>query len=168
MKEQQIKAISLFFFYCIPDEMQASTYINKCMNAFNSKAQETLGSDHWYLVVGLSYKYWLQYRKKIEKFKLSEKQKKTWESQVELADSILVNENIDLSPWKEFQISSNSDELLFVVWAKILDIEDKSIAKGLGISIGTVRYRTSKGLKELGKRLIPGSTGYNFRREPDA
>jgi len=61
-----------------------------------------------------------------------------------------VPEGLDLGPWREFQKSSSEDELLSVIWSKILKIDDDDISEGLGITQGTIRYRLGRALRKLG------------------
>ncbi len=62
----------------------------------------------------------------------------------------MIPTDLDLGPWREFQKLATQDELLAVIWSKVLEIQDHDIAQGLGISEGTVRYRLGRALRKLG------------------
>jgi hypothetical protein len=77
----------------------------------------------------------------------------------------LIPEGIDLGPWREFQKNASEDELLTVIWSKILKFSDLEISEGLGITQGTIRYRLGRALRKLGSmtqgvgKLKYGSAG---------
>lgn len=58
--------------------------------------------------------------------------------------------NSNWGPWFEFKKASNEREFLTVIYSQILGFSDQSIARGLDLPMGTVRYRTGRGLKLLG------------------
>ncbi len=58
--------------------------------------------------------------------------------------------DLDLSAWKQFQKESGENELLAVIWSKLLCFSDAAISEGLGVTGGTVRYRVGNGLRALG------------------
>ena len=62
----------------------------------------------------------------------------------------LTPEGLDLGSWREFQKMASEDELLTVIWSKILKIDDLDISEGLGITQGTIRYRLGRALRKLG------------------
>ena len=55
-----------------------------------------------------------------------------------------------------FLKEAEDEVVLVVILSKILLFQDKDIAKGMGISIGTVRYRLGYGLRCLGSMSPPG------------
>jgi len=60
------------------------------------------------------------------------------------------NTNIDQGLWRHFVRDSDEDEYMAVIWSSILKFKDEDIAKGLGVTVGTVRHRTGRGLRKLG------------------
>jgi len=93
--------------------------------------------------------------------------KKTWEKysgrfvrgrpNYSLEAGWLLPEGLDLGPWKEFQKQAQEDELLCLIWSKILKIADEDISMGLGVSVGTLRYRVGRALRKLGTLSNPVS-----------
>ena len=57
---------------------------------------------------------------------------------------------VDLSPWQNFLKEAESDVVTVVIFSKILLFQEEDIAKGMKISLGTVRYRLGYGLRLLG------------------
>jgi DNA-directed RNA polymerase specialized sigma24 family protein len=60
---------------------------------------------------------------------------------------------IDLSLWVSFQTSAPPEEVEAVLLSKLLGFTDEEIAAGLKVTVGTVRYRTGRGLRHLGGYL---------------
>ena len=58
-----------------------------------------------------------------------------------------------LAGWRDFKKQSTDEEFLTVLWSTVLKVPEEKIARGLNISVGTVRYRLGKGLKKLGDLL---------------
>ena len=66
--------------------------------------------------------------------------------------------SVQLSSWRDFKRSSSEEEFLTVLWTKVLEIPQEKVAEGLGVTVGTVRYRLSCGLKKLGAACeVPGA-----------
>ena len=59
-------------------------------------------------------------------------------------------DGVDISAWVKFHRDSSDDEVVALVLSKFLGIDERSIAKGLTVSQGTVRYRIGKAIKHLG------------------
>jgi hypothetical protein len=61
----------------------------------------------------------------------------------------LIPDSVEMGPWQEFQKVADGDEMLAVVWSKILKYSDEQISQGLGVTVGTVRHRTARGIRLL-------------------
>ena len=59
----------------------------------------------------------------------------------------------DLTAWSNFMTTAEPTEVEAVLLSKILGFRDGEIAQGLGITVGTVRYRVGRGLRHLGGYL---------------
>ncbi len=58
--------------------------------------------------------------------------------------------SVDLTSWKAFFNSVDPVEVEAVLLSQILGFSDLEISDALGVSEGTVRYRTGHGLRKLG------------------
>lgn len=54
-------------------------------------------------------------------------------------------------PWFEFRKVASEKDFRALLYSKVLNISEEDIAEGLGLPIGTVRYRVGRGLKTLGR-----------------
>ncbi|MEZ4870795.1 MAG: hypothetical protein R2827_00845 [Bdellovibrionales bacterium] len=61
-----------------------------------------------------------------------------------------INPQVDQGLWRHFVRDADEDEYIAVIWSAILKYDDADIAKGLGVTVGTVRHRTGRGLRKLG------------------
>ncbi len=145
MSDQDVKSIALFFFYAWLDDQKAtrasSEAIEFLRNKFKSK--EKLEGP---IAVVIATKYiWDKHKHRWSRGKPNYSVDSGW----------MIPDLLNFSPWKEFQKSSSEEELICLIWSKILKFEDEQIANGLGISIGTVRYRVGRGLRKLGALVQP-------------
>ena len=60
------------------------------------------------------------------------------------------NTSININYWFEFIVESDIEIITSIIFEKILNFKEEDIAHGLGISLGTLRYRIGKGLAQLG------------------
>lgn len=59
-------------------------------------------------------------------------------------------ENVDLGAWREYQKNADPEELVILVWCRLLKIPESLVATTLTLSEGTIRYRLSQALRKLG------------------
>lgn len=57
---------------------------------------------------------------------------------------------VDVSLWASFSTSVEPTEVEAVLLSQVLAFTDDEIAAGLGVTVGTVRYRVGRGLRHLG------------------
>lgn len=65
--------------------------------------------------------------------------------------ALILPANSNFGPWFEFQKIADEKDFVAVLYSKILTLPDEEIATGLGVSVGSIRYRVSNGLKNLGR-----------------
>lgn len=59
-------------------------------------------------------------------------------------------EGTDFATWQKFHLVASDQEITAVVMSKILGYDDAVMAEGFQVSIGTMKYRISKGIRQLG------------------
>lgn len=148
MKEAQIRSVALFFFYAFLDKSLAMKASVEALSLYNKrfKKRETHGPTEPLLVYS-TYKVWKKYSKKrnikAKDFKLS-------------AEGWILPEGLKMEPWRELIKNTDPQLYLAVIWSQLLQVSDKDISEGLGVTEGSVRYRVGKGLKLLGQIVPPG------------
>lgn len=141
LDEAQIKSVALFFFYSFMDEQAAFQAtlktIERCRKRIaKGQVQKKMNT----LFVESTYEIWSKWSEDKSIANFSSSSEEGW----------LVPDEVDLGPWQEFRRSAESDEVLALIWSKIIGIPDVDIAQGLGVSEGTVRHRVGRALRALG------------------
>ncbi len=145
MIEVDVRSIALFFFYALMDEHKAIEAASGAVQLCKEKVSQQSGISSSAALVWSTHSVWQKFRQRYEKGKHHYSPETGW----------IFPEEIDLGPWKEFQKISPEEEFLAMIWSQILKISDEDVAVGLGISVGTLRYRVGKGLKRLGSLTKP-------------
>ena len=140
MNDSDVRAISLFFYFVFLDDRKAQEAAGIATDLFQKKSKRLGNAPTGSLIVSCTNQVWNKLRVKIVRGRPSLSSEAGWHPP----------QGLNLAPWREFQKSAPEEELVTLTWSRILRIPDSEIAKGLGISTGTVRYRVGKALHHLG------------------
>ncbi len=142
LSEAQIRSVALFYFYVLLDENQALDWtlksLRQCLKSLGSESESDSRATS--LIVHHTHLGW----KKIIQ------NKATLSASIVHEAAFVIPPSLDLGVWKQFRKDADGEEFLAVIWSKILGFSDQEIATGLGVSLGTVRYRVGRGLRHLG------------------
>jgi hypothetical protein len=148
MSESDIKAIALFFFYALLDDRKALEVAGEALEMARRRLAANTELKNSVAIVAATKQIWEKHSGQFVRGRPNYSLESGW----------LVPQGLDLGPWKEFQKSAQEDEFLCLIWSKILKISDEDISQGLGISVGTLRYRIGRALRKLGMMANPVST----------
>ena len=148
MFENEIKSIALFFFFAVLDDKKAIHTSSRASDLFYLRMKKNPNQNPNVALVTVTRQAWDKSKNNFYRGR----------PQYSIESGWLIPTGLDMSPWKEFQKSSHEDELLAVIWSKILKIPEADISLALGITEGTLRYRIGRGLRKLG-----GMT-HNFKK----
>ncbi|MGZ3745064.1 MAG: helix-turn-helix transcriptional regulator [Pseudobdellovibrionaceae bacterium] len=140
MGESEVKSIALFFFFAFLDDRRALDASTQALSLYSTKKKKNPQFNNHVLIVTSTFAVWARHHLKLNRGNPNISTDAGW----------MIPPDLDIGPWREFQKSATQDELLTVIWSKILEIPEGSIAQGLGISEGTVRYRLGRALRKLG------------------
>ncbi len=140
MNEADVKAISIFFFLAFLDDRRALEAANQAVSLFQNKIAANPKAKHSVLIVACTLKIWNKNRGRFLRGRPNYANDSGW----------ILPAKVDFGPWKEFQKSAQEDELLVLIWSKILSFSDDDISIGAEVSAGTLRYRVGKALRKLG------------------
>ncbi|MBK9322182.1 MAG: sigma-70 region 4 domain-containing protein [Bdellovibrionaceae bacterium] len=143
MREVKFEPIALFFFFAFMDDRKITEASILACSVFDKKKKESLKLSDEVLIVMSTFVVWSKNCLKSNEGNINFSNDGGW----------IIPTGIDLGPWREFQKLATQEELLVVIWSKILGLQDKHIAKGIGISEGTVRYRLARALRKLGNMV---------------
>lgn len=138
MSDSSIRAIVLFFFYATLDERRSVLASSEAIEWVNQKIKKNPELNHNVLIVAATSKFWKKHKKHIQRGR-PQGIDSGWK---------LPNE-VDLSPWKEFQKKAEEDELLALIWCQILKLSEEDISIGLNSTEGTVRFRVGRAVRKL-------------------
>ncbi len=148
MVEVDAKSISLFFFFALLDETRAIDASTSAIKNYKERISKNPELKSSVAVVAATYHIWDKNRNRFVRGRHNFSSESGW----------LFQADLELGPWKEFQKTAQEDEFLSLIWSHILQIADEDISLGLGISVGTLRYRTGRALRKLGQLTNPVST----------
>ncbi len=140
MTEADIKSIALFFYFALLDDRRAIEASTQALALCRDKKQRNPELSTPVAFVAATKITWDKFKVRVTRGRPNTTVESGW----------LIPEGVDLGPWREFQKTASEDELLTVIWSKILKIEDNDISEGLGITQGTIRYRLGRALRKLG------------------
>jgi hypothetical protein len=152
-ENEQVRAIALFFLFALMDEKVALEAAHKTIaqikagqgrNFSGGTAKGELAAGELVLLLRKAYDH---YRKQVPRNRPTALPTTAWQ----------LESLVDLAPWQRFQKEATEPEMVAVILSKILGLDDQAIADGLGISIGTARYRISKGIRNLGQIALQPS-----------
>lgn len=126
-----------FFFICLDERLSFSASL-KVLNEL--KARNRLDMDH--------RDHWVQTLHKW-KPKLAHMRARQW-TDSPLHKGFLFPREFDLAAWVSFMNATDFSEVEAVLLSRILGFSDAEISEGLGVTLGTVRYRVGRGLRHLG------------------
>jgi hypothetical protein len=148
MGETEVKSIALFFFFAFLDDRRALEASTQAISICTDKKKKNPQFNSQVLTVMATFAVWTKHHLKLNRGNPNISSEAGWS----------IPEDLELGPWREFQKQATQDELLAVIWSKILGFSEKDIAQGLGISEGTVRYRLGRALRKLGSMAQGVST----------
>lgn len=154
MENRQVRTFALYFFFALLNENLARQALRKAVK-LSTKALASVkddGSEQQALTVYYAQKCFRKLKKQMIK----------GGAQIAAAEHWRWPEDIDLGAWQQFQKDAHEEYVHAVIWSQVLGFEDSSIARGLGVTEGTVRYRTGHGLRLLGslRRMGAGDVGF--------
>lgn len=145
MIEVDVRSIALFFFYAFLDERKAIEATSEAIQNFKDRISKNPELKPTVALISATQAIWKKHSGHFNRGKHNYSPESGW----------ILPSDLDMGPWKEFQKTAQEDELLAMIWSQILQLSDSDIAMGLGISIGTLRYRTGRALRRLGTLTNP-------------
>lgn len=141
------KSIALFFFFALLDESRAVELSTQAIQNCRDRLSKNPELKPTVALVASTAQIWKKHSGNFTRGRHNYSPESGW----------LLPEGLDMGPWKEFQKTAQEDEFLALIWSRILNLSDEDISLGLGISIGTLRYRTGRALRKLGSLTNPVS-----------
>ncbi len=145
MNPQNIQLIAKFFFFALLDEELAVRLTNKAVHRLARRRRLEHASEEKFLAQVV--------RVTDDIIRSEKKTKAPLRPNLSYKLGFKKPEDFDLSAWMDFHKGSQAPEMWAVIWVHILGLKPEVVAEGLGETLGTVRYRTSQGVRQLGQAL---------------
>jgi len=149
MKRDQVREIGLFFLLGFMDEKVALAAASRCV-AKVKVAQESSGlSFETVELIKVCREAWKTFRKQIPR-----NQPLTTPT-----DSWVLPPGLDISIWTRYQKDAADEDIMALLFSLVLGVSDQDLADGFQTSVGTIRYRLGKGVRQLGLVVRSQRTG---------
>lgn len=152
MTESSVRSLALFFYFAFLDDQKAQEAASEALVFSHTLRSRNSKLSPDAIVVAATLKIFSKYKTKVQRGILNTSNESGW----------LLPEGLNIGPWLEFQKTASEDEVLAVIWSKILNISDADISMGMGITEGTVRYRLARSLRKLGT-MVQSTGGSRVR-----
>lgn len=139
VSDSDTRAIALFFLFAFMEEKVALQAAHKAVASLKSRTASgaKVGRDD---LIEVLRKQFDQHRKLAPRNQTSAPPETAWR----------IPAGLDTVAWSKFQKEAGENEIIAVTLSRILGFTDEDIAGGLGISLGSARYRIGKGMRQLG------------------
>jgi DNA-directed RNA polymerase specialized sigma24 family protein len=148
MPREYVRQVALFFFFALLDESIAQQSAERAIAQLKIKLKDT---------------YFDQAERDTQMSRYIREQvlracQSGWQKDKELVDpkapvlaprQLQISENA-LAAWMAFHKDANEDELIALIFTKILGFPEDQVAEVCHVSIGTLRHRLSRGVRQLG------------------
>lgn len=149
MTEQDIRSIALFFFFALLDEERATVSATKTIALVRERKKRRPREETPVLIVTATDEILEKERREnpvdwtVENIRLTS------------GAGWVLPSGLEMRSWKDFVQAAAVEESNAVVWSSILGYPDETIARGLRLPEGTVRYRLGRAFSKLGEFVGP-------------
>lgn len=146
MKREQARAIGLFFLLGFMEEQVALSAAGRAIAQLKAEFPNISRKDRETesVPIGALIKVcrdsWKHYRRQTPRNQPTTSPEAAWE----------IPSGLDLSIWARYQKDAPDEDVMALLFSLVLEITDEELAEGFQTSIGTIRYRLGKGVRQLG------------------
>ena len=153
MTEAQIKSVALFFFFTLLDEDLAERAARLTIENFRVQIKKKSKNGTKGLATDPVVVLIRESRLVFEKISKSENLNR---AAINQKAKFLLPPGVSYGAWRQFHKEAPREDLIAIIWSRIVGFDDVKVAQGLGASEGTIRYRVGRGLRQLGHLLTLG------------
>ncbi|CAN5597541.1 hypothetical protein BH10BDE1_BH10BDE1_31680 [soil metagenome] len=146
MKREQARAIGLFFLLGLMEERVALSAAARAIAQLKADFSEISRKDREQnlvptdAIIKACHESWKVHRKQIPRNQPSVPPETAWK----------VPANIDLGTWARYQRDAPDEDVMTLLFSLVLGITDDELSEGFQTSVGTIRYRLGKAVRQLG------------------
>lgn len=148
MKQELAREIGLFFLLGLIDERVALSAAGRAIAQL--KASENDSKDETtpaVAVVEACRASWKTHRKHVPRNQPAYEPENSWK----------IPDTLNIEVWLRYQKDAPDEDIMALLFSRILRFSDEDIAEGFQTSVGTIRYRLGKGVRQLG--LVARASG---------
>lgn len=140
MKRDQVREIGLFFLLGFMDEKVALAAASRCVAKVKAAQDSAANQVSTVELVKICRDAWKTFRKQIPR-----NQPLTTPT-----DSWVLPSDLDITIWARYQKDAADEDVMALLFSLVLGVSDQDLADGFQTSVGTIRYRLGKGVRQLG------------------
>jgi hypothetical protein len=146
MKREQARDIGLFFLLGLMEERVALSAAARTIAQLKAEFSEISRKDREQSLVPVDavikacYESWKVHRKQVPRNQPTVAPETAWN----------IPPNVDLGTWARYQRDAPDEDIMTLLFSLVLGITDEELAEGFQTSIGTIRYRLGKAVRQLG------------------
>lgn len=143
---EQARAIGLFFLLGLMEERVALAAAGRAIGRLKADFSEISRRDREHgpvptiALINACRESWKLHRKLAPRNQAAETPRAVWQ----------VPKNLDIAIWGRYQKDAPDDDVMTLLFSLVLGLRDEEIAEGFQTSVGTIRYRLGKGVRQLG------------------
>jgi hypothetical protein len=149
MKRDQVREIGLFFLLGFMDEKVALAAASRCVAKVKVAQESSNIPFETVELIKVCRESWKTFRKQIPRNQPLETPTDSW----------VLPQTIDISIWTRYQKDAADEDIMALLFSLVLGVSDQDLADGFQTSVGTIRYRLGKGVRQLGLVVRSQRTG---------
>ena len=153
MDRSRVREIGLFFLLGLMEEKAAMAAASRAVAQLKSQFGESSKPIAPVEVIRACRAAWKVYRKQRQQIPRNQAHNR----QTDRSQSWSMPESFDLSAWSRYQKDAPDEDTMAILFTYIFSFSDSDLAEGFQTSIGTIRYRLGKGVRQLGL-VVRGSS----------
>lgn len=146
MKREQARAIGLFFLLGLMEERVALSAAGRAIAQLKAEFPDISRKDREQEAVPIEAlikvcrESWKSHRKQIPRNQPTTAPETSW----------VIPAGLEISTWARYQKDAPDEDIMTLLFSLVLEIGDEDLAEGFQTSVGTIRYRLGKGVRQLG------------------
>lgn len=146
MKREQAREIGLFFLLGFMEERVAIAAASRAIAQLKAEFSDGSSKESEQKRVPVNdiilacRSSWKSHRKQIPRNQVMETPETAW----------VVPSNLNIDVWSRYQKDAPDEDVMALLFSLVLGFSDDDLAEGFQTSVGTIRYRLGKGVRQLG------------------
>lgn len=149
-EQSRVRDIGLFFLLGLMDERTALNAAGRVIAQLKAQHGERFHLVPPAILIRACRAAWKAFRKGVPRNQPIEIPQTAWVFPV-------TPQAVDITAWGRYQKDASDDDVMALLFSHVLGFSDTDLAEGFQTSVGTIRYRLGKGVRQLGLVVRGGS-----------